>query len=130
LVLSLAYPAQRYLAQQSQIDELERAQRTQNSRIGALTERKERWDDPAYVRAQARKRLQYVKPGEVAYVIVGGKESSGGSPAGKNSESADSENGDEAADDASPGRASSTGTWYSKLWSGVKAADKPATAGR
>lgn len=29
-----------------------------------------RWDDPEYVKAQARERLQYVMPGEKAYVVV------------------------------------------------------------
>lgn len=29
-----------------------------------------RWNDPAYVRAQARNRLFYVMPGEVSYIIM------------------------------------------------------------
>jgi hypothetical protein len=30
-----------------------------------------RWDDPAYVEAQARGRLYYVFPGEVSYLVTG-----------------------------------------------------------
>ena len=29
-----------------------------------------RWDDPAYVEAQARARLHFVRPGEVGYVVL------------------------------------------------------------
>jgi cell division protein FtsB len=109
LVLTLAYPAQRYLAQQSQISELEQERAAQLERIAALEERKQKWNDPAYVKAQARQRLQYVLPGEVAYVISG-------EPAG----------GDTPAPDAvRAGRARADGPWYAKLWSGVRAADRP-----
>ena len=31
---------------------------------------RKRWDDPAYVRAQARQRLYYVLPGEVSYLVM------------------------------------------------------------
>jgi hypothetical protein len=34
-----------------------------------LVERK-RWEDPAYIRAQARDRLYYVMPGEVSYLVM------------------------------------------------------------
>jgi hypothetical protein len=29
-----------------------------------------RWDDPAYVRAQARNRLYYVMPGEISFLVM------------------------------------------------------------
>ena len=107
LVLTLAYPAQEYLSQRQRIDQMERDQAEQRERIAALSERNERWSDPDYVRAQARERLQYVRPGEVAYVIVDDSDPS--EPA---------QGGD--------GRASDRGPWYGRLWSSVDAADEPA----
>jgi cell division protein FtsB len=32
-----------------------------------------RWDDPAYVRAQARNRLYYVMPGEISFLVMDAK---------------------------------------------------------
>ena len=29
-----------------------------------------RWDDPVYIRAQARERLYYVLPGEISYLVM------------------------------------------------------------
>ncbi|HEV7826307.1 MAG TPA: septum formation initiator family protein [Mycobacteriales bacterium] len=108
LVLTLAYPAQRYLAQQAQIAEFEQGQAAQRERIAQLEETKKKWEDPAYVRAQARARLQWVRPGEVAYVIHD-KPSRAENPR----------------QPARTGRARLDGPWYGKLWSGIKAADSP-----
>jgi cell division protein FtsB len=108
LVLTLAYPAQRYLAQQAEIAEMEQAQAAQRQRIVQLEELQQKWEDPAYVRAQARARLQWVLPGEVAYVILDKTPKTAATP--------------------TPVRASRArldGPWYGKLWSGVQAADHP-----
>ena len=35
-----------------------------------LEKQRARWDDPAYVRAQARDRLYYVMPGEISYLVI------------------------------------------------------------
>ena len=35
---------------------------------------KRRWEDPVYVRSQARDRLFYVLPGEISYLVVGADE--------------------------------------------------------
>jgi cell division protein FtsB len=111
LVLTLAYPAQRYLAQQAQIAALEQAHAAQRERIAQLEETRQKWDDPAYVRAQARARLQWVRPGEVAYVILD-----------KSSAKAEA-----LRQDPRIGRARLDGPWYGKLWSGIRAADSPRT---
>ncbi|MDD9205163.1 septum formation initiator family protein, partial [Georgenia sp. 10Sc9-8] len=51
--------------------------RTLNAEVAAAQERTaqleeelERWQDPAYVQAQARDRLGYVVPGETPYVVI------------------------------------------------------------
>ncbi|HEV7755318.1 MAG TPA: septum formation initiator family protein [Mycobacteriales bacterium] len=113
LVLTLAYPAQRYLAQQSEIARMEQAQAAQRERIAALVERRQKWNDPAYVKAQARERLQYVLPGEVAYVIT--DKSAAQTPAASDTPEV-----------PRASRARVDGPWYGKLWSGVRAADNPA----
>jgi cell division protein FtsB len=111
LVLTLAYPLQEYLAQRSQIEAAERAQSAQQDRIAALEERKRKWADPAYVRVQARKRLQLVEPGVTVYVIEYGRPTDASQPgAGQPA-----------------GKASSQAPWYSQLWSSVQSADRGGT---
>lgn len=39
--------------------------------IGFLKDEKARWDDPAYVKQQARSRFGWVMPGEVGYRVIG-----------------------------------------------------------
>ena len=39
--------------------------------VEQLADANELWEDPAYVRAQARERLNYVLPGEVGLVVLG-----------------------------------------------------------
>jgi cell division protein FtsB len=69
-VFTLIFPTLRlYLAQRDQIEEL-RAQvaaaATDNEELqAALT----RWDDPAYVNAQARERLSFAMPGERTFRV-------------------------------------------------------------
>jgi len=38
--------------------------------LDALTTQRARWNDPAYIRAQARDRLFYVMPGETSYLVI------------------------------------------------------------
>jgi len=42
----------------------------QQAEVADLEREKKRWDDPAYVKAQARERLHFVMPGETQYVVV------------------------------------------------------------
>jgi hypothetical protein len=66
---------------------------------------RERWRDPAYVAAQARQRLHFVRPGETAYVLL----DPGETPARLVPKSA-----------VAPDR-----PWFSDLWASVDAADRP-----
>lgn len=70
LAISLAYPLREYLAQRGDIGEYRSKVAQQRDRVAALEEARERWQDPAYVEAQARQRLRYVMPGETAYVVL------------------------------------------------------------
>lgn len=69
LVLSLAYPLQRYLAQRAAIDRLESDNRAAQERVEDLRGQVDQLDDPAFIRTQAESRLQYVMPGDLLYVI-------------------------------------------------------------
>jgi hypothetical protein len=112
LVLSLAYPMQEYLAQRSQIAAAEQEQAELLRRIADKEERKEKWSDSAYIRAQASKRFGLVEPGVIVYHIkedasVTDEQPGSGRPAGQTSAKA---------------------PWYGQLWSSVKAADRKAAA--
>jgi len=70
LAISIAYPLRGYLAQRSDIGEYRQRLTEQRERVAALEAAHQRWQDPAYVEAQARERLRYVMPGETAYVVL------------------------------------------------------------
>ena len=58
-----------YLDQRQKIVALEAAVQIGQAEIDALVLERERWQDPAYITAQARQRLYYVRPGEVVYLV-------------------------------------------------------------
>lgn len=56
--------------QQNQIAQLQQAVEQQRQQVGDLETDIARWDDPAYIEAQARDRLVYVYPGDVTYLVI------------------------------------------------------------
>jgi cell division protein FtsB len=109
LLLAYAYPMRIYLAQQAQIAALESSQSAQRVRIQEKQTQVAKWNDKDYIIAMAHKRLQMVLPGDKAFVT--------GPAAGTPDPAADPD----------AGQAIDTGPWYGKLWSSVRAADKPGT---
>jgi cell division protein FtsB len=71
LTVSYASSLRAYLQQRSHINDLKASIAQHEADIDALETEKARWDDPAYVRAQARERLGYVMPGDKSYVVLG-----------------------------------------------------------
>ncbi|WP_158257155.1 FtsB family cell division protein [Kineococcus xinjiangensis] len=71
LAVFLVPSLQKWLQQRSQIAELRAGIVAQEQQLALSRAEELRWDDPAYVQAQARARLQYVVPGEDHYVIDG-----------------------------------------------------------
>ena len=71
LTVSYASSLRAYLQQRSHINDLKASIARHEADIDALESEKERWDDPAYVRQQARERLGYVMPGEKTYLVLG-----------------------------------------------------------
>ena len=112
LTISYATSLRIYFAQAHEIaaTQAEIAQRQQ--RIQDLQAEMTRWDDPDYVRTQARERLGWVVPGETGYRVVGAD----GKPLGGGAEITAAEK-----PEGPPPAA-----WWSKLWGSVEAADKPA----
>jgi cell division protein FtsB len=70
LVLFLAQPTQRYFAQRAQINALVQQVNASEERVVKAKAELERWNDPAYVKAQARARLHFVMPGETQYIVI------------------------------------------------------------
>ena len=73
LAISLAYPLRQYLAQRGDLSSYRAQVALQERQVAALRAQHRRWQDQAYVAAQARERLHYVLPGETAYVVLGSK---------------------------------------------------------
>ena len=113
LALLLAPYVRPWLAQRSQIaagaEEVARLQRE----VDALQVERSRWDDPAYVKAQARERLWFVMPGEVGYVVLDDRRRPATRPDPRQAAVAVPANRDEA--------------WYGTLWESVRIAGDPST---
>lgn len=71
LAASYAFPVRAWLDQRAQYAELVAERDAVAAEVEDLRQARDRWDDPAYVRAQARERLNYVLPGEVGLVVLG-----------------------------------------------------------
>jgi cell division protein FtsB len=59
-----------YFVMQTQINQLQAKLDAAKENLENITEEKKRWDDPVYIRAQARDRLFYVVPGEISYLVL------------------------------------------------------------
>ena len=69
-VMILAPNLQEYIVQREQIARLQQQSETTRQTIAGLETERERWNDPAYVQAQARERLLFVMPGETSYLVA------------------------------------------------------------
>jgi septum formation initiator len=104
LVLALAYPLQQYFSQSSQIDQLKQQNTDKRAQVDQLTQELARWQDPDYVRIQARLRLHYVFPGETGLRLLGAGDAASGGP------------------DGTTGPSQGSSAWYAQLWNSVTAA--------
>ena len=71
LTISYASSMRAYLQQRSHIADLKEQIAAKEASIADLEREKARWDDPAFVAEQARKRFGYLNPGEQSWVVVG-----------------------------------------------------------
>jgi hypothetical protein len=91
-----------FLAQRGEIAQLRARTAAQEQRVAQLQEQKQRWQDPAYVKAQARQRLHFAMPGDTAWITIP-EDATAGRPAG-------------------PAKAPEQRPWYSDMWASVEAA--------
>ncbi len=104
LMLAYAYPVRLYLAQEAQIQDLQTSQALQRARINNLASQSAEWNDPAYIKAQARARFFMVPPGTKTYVVQAAPPPP-----------------------VTPTASASTAPWYGQLWTNVTGADNPVT---
>jgi len=70
LAVSFASSLKAYVQQRSQIQALKTEIAQREAAIDDLQSEKARWQDPAYVRQQARERFGYLMPGERSFVVL------------------------------------------------------------
>jgi cell division protein FtsB len=61
---------QAFLNQRRQIAEMEISIQQAEQALEDMQAERDRWQDPVYIRSQARDRLYYVQPGEVSYLVM------------------------------------------------------------
>ncbi|GAB3132820.1 hypothetical protein GCM10027289_21610 [Tsukamurella serpentis] len=69
LALTLAVPVRTYLSEQAREEKVVAENARLQADIARLEEQRRLQEDPEYIKAQARIRLQYVMPGETAYRV-------------------------------------------------------------
>ncbi len=108
IAITLAQSLRVYFAQRQEIAQFRAEIQNSRDEIAELEDQLARWEDPDFVRAEARSRLGWVMPGEVGYRVIGvDGEALGGDP-------------DVLASEAEP-----TGLWWERVWGSVVAADQP-----
>ena len=71
LTISYASSLKAYFQQHGQIQQLRGQISSSESDIRRLEAEKAQWNDPSYVREQARARFGYLMPGQTSYVVLG-----------------------------------------------------------
>ena len=106
LTLTIAGPVRTYFAQRTEMEQLAASEAALRHQIADLEQQKGKLNDPAYIAAQARERLGFVKPGDIPFQVQ--------LPPG-------------AATAASPGgdatKPANNDPWYTSLWHTI--ADAP-----
>src|ERR1700759_1049419 len=69
LTLTIAGPVPTYFAQRTEMKQLAASQAAPRQQISGLQQQKSKLADPAYIAAQARERLGFVKPGDIPYQV-------------------------------------------------------------
>ena len=72
LTLTLAPPVKHYFTQRAQISALNAQLNTDNKALEKARQELLLWQDPEYVKSQARERLHFVLPGERQYIVTEG----------------------------------------------------------
>ena len=73
LALTIAPPVKHYFTQRAQISALKAQLSADNSALQKARQELTLWQDPEYVKSQARDRLHFVLPGERQYIVTEGE---------------------------------------------------------
>jgi hypothetical protein len=111
LVVSYASSMRAYLEQRAHIEALEQSIADSRTQIDALKREQARWDDPAFVRAQARERFGWVLPGQIGFQVI----DENGKPLGHDRSLTDPET---TVQEEKP-------LWWQSAWASVEAAGNP-----
>jgi cell division protein FtsB len=69
LTLTIAGPVRTYFAQRTEMEQLAATEAALRHQIADLEQQKGKLNDPAYIAAQARERLGFVKPGDIPFQV-------------------------------------------------------------
>ena len=72
LALTIAPPVKHYFTQRAQISALKAELSADNTALQKAREELLLWQDPEYIKSQARERLHFVLPGERQYIVTQG----------------------------------------------------------
>lgn len=111
LAIMLVPPLRAYLVQQQEYSDLQSKVARQEQSLTDLQARTERWNDPVFVEQQARERLQYVRPGETAYTVVGAEALLDHVEAGRISV-------------VNPAQRDASSAWYARMWESAQLVDR------
>ncbi len=103
LLISYGLPLRAFIKQHGQLDSARAQIARQEAQVSSLQQLQKQWEDPAFVKAQARERLHYVMPGEIGYTVLTGPTNTTAQP--------------------TPTQTAPPSPWFSKLWSSVQGAD-------
>ncbi len=107
IVGSSAIPVKQLLEQRDRIAQLQSELAANKATVARLTAEVERWNDPAYVKAQVRTHLHWVMPGEIGFFITSSEDIP-------------------AVEQFAVTTSTKSEVWYSVLWKSVKKAAVPA----
>lgn len=103
VMVAVALPFKIWLGQRGDIASLSAQTRQTQLRLDQLNAQDRRWQDPAYIESQARKRLHYTLPGQTTHIMLGPPLHAAQDGAGRHQTVA-------------------TGPWYAQFWQSVEAA--------
>ena len=98
LALAIAPPVKHYFTQRAQISALNSQLASDNKALEAARQELLLWQDPEYIKSQARERLHFVLPGERQYIVT------------ENGTASDTNEGTKVANSLTDGQ-----PWYSRL---------------
>ncbi len=110
LAVAIVPTVRSLVRQNSEIAAMRETVAEQERAVEALRAEQARWADPAYVEAQARARLKFVRIGDRSYTVIDPLAESlttGGAPV------------------VAAESVSSSAPWYSQMWQSVMVADQP-----